>query len=48
MIAEDFNCGQCHAELSPFEFETHRIHRMAQTGMCKFCHVAQVQIQAGN
>ena len=30
VLAEDFNCGECHAELSPFDSKTHQIDRMAQ------------------
>lgn len=41
VLAEGLDCGRCHAELSPFDPETHRISRAAQTNNCRFCHVAQ-------
>jgi flavocytochrome c len=34
-----YDCLRCHAELSPYRAETHRIDRVTQSNNCAFCHV---------
>jgi uncharacterized protein len=35
-----FDCGMCHAELTPFKAASHKIDRMAQIQSCVVCHLA--------
>ncbi len=35
------SCVACHGEQSPFRADAHRIHRMAQTENCAFCHLGR-------
>lgn len=40
-LERKYDCLQCHAEITPYERDSHRINRLAQINTCAFCHVAQ-------
>lgn len=37
----ELRCASCHGEQSPFRAASHKIHRMAQTENCAFCHLGR-------
>ncbi len=40
-LERKYDCLQCHAEMTPYQRDSHRSNRLAQINTCAFCHVAQ-------
>ena len=40
VLERGLDCGLCHAELTPFDSQSHAIDRMAQIDNCQNCHLA--------
>jgi len=41
VLEREYNCGQCHTELTPYAAGNHVIDRLGQIDNCAFCHVAE-------
>ncbi|MEP7367935.1 MAG: FAD-binding protein, partial [Acidobacteriota bacterium] len=39
VASRGYECKSCHAEMSPYRYNAHRIDRVAQIGVCTTCHL---------